>query len=61
MLKYISKYHSLLLQGLAFVFLVSGILSGNRFRDKDFNQKDAKKFERILHNKERLLMDEFQQ
>ncbi len=61
MLKLISKYHSLLLQGLAFIFLVSGILSGIRFRDEDYNQKDARIFERILHKKERLLKDEFQE
>ena len=49
------------MQGLAIIFLVSGILSGNRFRDEDYNQKDARIFEKVLHKKERLLKDEFQE
>ncbi len=55
------KYHGFLLLGLAFIFLVAGIMSGNRYRNEGYNQKDARKFERVLHKKERLLKDEFQE
>lgn len=45
----------------ALSFLVVGILSGKRFRDEGYNQKDARKFEKVLHKKERLLKDEFRE
>jgi len=55
------NYHTILLLGMALIFLVTGIISGNRYRDEGSNQKDARKFEKVLHKKERLLKDEFRE
>ena len=45
----------------ALVFLVTGMFSGSRTLDRGFTNRDAAKFERILHKKEVLLNREFAQ
>ena len=45
----------------ALLFLVVGIIAGNRFRSEAYSHKDARKFEKTLHEKERLLKDELRQ
>ncbi|MEA3463160.1 MAG: ATP-binding protein [Bacteroidota bacterium] len=45
----------------ASVFLVVGIISATLMREGSYSQKDARKFEKALHNKERLLKEEFKE
>ncbi|MCK4990405.1 MAG: hypothetical protein KAS29_07970, partial [Bacteroidales bacterium] len=45
----------------ALLFLLVGIIAGNRFRSEAYSHKDARKFEKTLHEKERLLKDELRQ
>ncbi len=45
----------------AVVFLVVGIITANRFRNESYSHKDARKFEKVLHKKERLLQSELEQ
>jgi len=43
----------------AAVFMLVGIISATLFREGRYSQKDAQKFEKVLHKKEQLLKDEF--
>ncbi|MEN8230880.1 MAG: hypothetical protein ABFS38_22180, partial [Bacteroidota bacterium] len=45
----------------ALVFLVVGIITGGRFRSDAYSNRDVRKFEKTLHDKERLLKDELSQ
>jgi signal transduction histidine kinase len=56
-----ARYRGMVLLALALFFLLAGILSGKRYQDESFSYRDAKKFERVLHRKERLLKKEFQE
>ncbi|MCK5137374.1 MAG: hypothetical protein KAR19_16440 [Bacteroidales bacterium] len=53
--------HIAILFGAAVIFLVVGIISGSRNLGDSYIHKDAGKFEKVLHKKERFLKDEFQQ
>ncbi|MEN8157635.1 MAG: ATP-binding protein, partial [Bacteroidota bacterium] len=52
-------YRRRLLFLAALVFLVAGVISGSRFRDRGSFQKDKARFERVLNKKEELLKKEF--
>jgi len=54
-----SNYQGIIMLVLAFCFLLAGIMSGKRYQDEGYSHKDARKFEKALHRKERLLKDEF--
>jgi signal transduction histidine kinase len=43
----------------AAIFLMTGLLSGSRYRNQPYTQKDIRRFEKKIHAKERLLKDEF--
>lgn len=43
----------------AMLFLIIGIIFSTLFRNESYSQKDARKFERVLHKKERFLKEEF--
>ena len=43
------------------IFLVTGMISGSRFQDHNYSQREARKFMRVLHKKEHLLREEFAQ
>ncbi len=49
-----------LLLVLALLFLVSGILLGTRYQKEGNQSREVQRFEKILHEKERLLQQEFQ-
>ena len=49
----------LLLFGTAAIFLLVGIMAGGRVTDHSYTSKDARKFEKTLHKKERFLRNEF--
>jgi len=46
---------------VAFVFLFMGFITSGLFSDETYSQKDARKFEKVLQQKERLLNSEFSQ
>jgi len=54
-------YHRFTMLLAASVFLVVGIISATLFREASYSQKDARKFEKVLHQKERLLKEAFQE
>ncbi|MGW8315183.1 MAG: hypothetical protein ACWGNV_06255, partial [Bacteroidales bacterium] len=41
------------------LFLIAGIYSGSRYRDQSHSGQDTRRFERILHQKEGLIAEEF--
>lgn len=41
------------------LFLMAGIYAGSRYREQPFSDRDAGRFEKILHQKERLITEEF--
>jgi len=51
--------NGVLLIGTGLVFLVVGIIAGTLYQDDTYSQKDARKFEKVLHKKESLLKEEF--
>jgi two-component system, NtrC family, nitrogen regulation sensor histidine kinase NtrY len=54
-----NTFHRFILLLAAAVFLVVGIISATLFREASYSQKNARKFEDVLHRKERLLKEEF--
>ena len=52
-------YYRFTLLLAAAVFMLVGIISATLFREGRYSQKDAQKFEKVLHKKEQLLKDEF--
>ena len=43
----------------SFLFLMSGIYAGSRFNNQPRPDRDARRFEKVLHQKERLITQEF--
>jgi signal transduction histidine kinase len=54
-------FHKYILLLTAAVFLVVGIISASLFREAKYSQKDARRFEEVLHKKEVLLKEEFKE
>ncbi len=52
-------YPGFILLLAASVFLVVGVISATLMREGSYSKKDVRKFEKTLHNKERLLKEEF--
>ena len=46
---------------LALVSLVGGILAGSIRVERDYAERDTRRFEKVLHHKESLLMEEFEE
>ncbi len=56
-----AKYPLFILMLAAAVFMIVGIISANLSREGSYSEKDIRKFEKILHRKEQLLIDEFRE
>ncbi len=56
-----AKYPRFILWLAAAVFMIVGIISATLSREASYSEKDARKFERILHKKESLLKEEFRE
>lgn len=55
----IFTYRRVILLAGACIFMLFGIISSSLFREGAYNQKDARKLEKVLHKKERFLKEEF--